>query len=160
MTRTTGKLKYLQCTSSQVTHKSAQSSHSLPVMESRPHNPKPRPIPRPHHSRPRPRARPDHSRPSPPLPRPRPLKSETKTETETQYCSCQIFFYTKNITFFTGNIFLHEKPEFFHSGYGNLPRLSAFFMPLFSFFSSVRSCGLDRVVSSETETFEPRDRDP
>ena len=37
-------------------------------------------------------------------------------------------------------------------------RLSAFFMPLFSFFSSIRSCGLERVVSSETETVESRDR--
>ena len=30
-------------------------------------------------------------------------------------------------------------------------------MPLFSFFLFFRSCGLDRVGSSETETFEPRD---
>ena len=101
-------------------------------MESRPHHPRPRP--RPH------------------LPRPRPLKSET--ETETQYLSCQIFFYTKKTSFFTGDIGIYRRP-------------STFFMPLFFICFFFRSCGLDRVVLRETELFEPlnletetrRDRD-
>ena len=70
--------------------------------------------------------------------------SSSETETETQYFSCQICFYTKNIIFFTGNIFLHEKHHFFTGNIGIYHRPSAFFMPLFSFFP-FRSCGLDRV---------------
>ena len=118
------------------------------------HHPRPRLRPRTHH--PRPRLRPDHSRPRPPLPRQRPLKPETKTETETetQYISTR-----KTYIYFTGNIFLHEKHHFFTGDIGIYRRPSAFFMPLFYLFFLFRSCGLDRVVSSETETIEPRDRD-
>ena len=76
--------------------------------------------------------RPDHSRP-------RPLKSETEAENEIQYFSCQIFFYW----------------EFF-----NLPPTEYATAGYFSFFSCLyfilffcRSCGFDRVVSSESKTF-------
>ena len=119
-------------------------------MESRPYNPRPKP--RPHHSRPRPR--PDHSSPRPPLPRPRPFKSETKTETETQY------FSTRKTWFFHWEYFSTWKTAYFFTGdMGIYRRLRALFMPLLSFVSSFRSCDLDRVVLTETETFEPQDRD-
>ena len=59
------------------------------------------------------------------------------------------------------NIFLVKyfstrKTSFFHWGYGNLPPTECLFHASCSFFSSFRSCGLDRVVSSKTETFETR----
>ena len=110
-------------------------------MESRPHNPRPRP----HHSRPRPR--PDHSRPRPPLPRLRPIKSETKTANIS----------TRKISIFHWEYFSTRKTYLFHWGYWNLPPTECFFHASIFIFFFFRSCDLDRVVSSET--FEPRDRD-
>ena len=107
-------------------------------MESRPHHP------RPHHPRP------DHSRPRPPLPRPKPFKSETKTETETQYFSCQIVFYSKNIIFSLGIIFFYTKNIIFSLGILESTADWVLFSCLYFIFFFFRSCGLDRVVSSDT----------
>ena len=106
-----------------------------PVMESRPHNLREKPRQRPHHSRPdhsRPRPRPDHSRP-------RPLKSETQDRDPRPNIFLVKYFSTRKTSIFSLGIW---------EATGNL-----------IYFSSFRSCVLDRVVSSETKTFEPRDRD-
>ena len=90
--------------------------------------PNPRPRPRPHHLRPRQRPRPDHSKARPYLPRPRP------------------------------NIFLHGKHNFLLESTTN--RVRTLWRILLFFHASYfgRSRGLDRVVSSETKTFELQDR--
>ena len=51
-----------------------------------------------------------------------------------------------------------EKHHFFTGDIGIYHRRSAFSCLYFHFFP-FRSCGLDRVVSSETKTFDPRARD-
>ena len=69
-----------------------------------------------------------------------------------------IFLHKKH-HFFTENISSTRKTSFFHWGYWNLPPTECFFHASIFICFFFRSCGLDRVVSSETETFEPRDRD-
>ena len=88
----------------------------------------------------------------------------TSSETETFKIQDRdrdpIFFYTKNIIF-SLRIFVYTKNIIFsfHWGYWNLPPTECFFYASIFILFFFRSCGLDRVVSSETESFEPRDRD-
>ena len=99
-------------------------------MESRPHHPRPRP---------------DHLRPRPPLPRPRPNIFLVE------------YFPTKKHIIFSLGIFFYKTNIIFSQGYWNLPPTECFFHASILIFLFFRSCGLDRVVSSET--FELRDRD-
>ena len=62
--------------------------------------------------------------------------------------------------FFQWEYFSTRKTSFFNRGYWNLPPTECFFYASILFYIFFfRSCGLDRVVSRETDTFEPRDRD-
>ena len=113
---------------------------ATPVMESRPHHR---------------RARRDHTI------RDETTPSETETtpsETETFKIRDRdsIFFYTKNIIFSLG-IFVYTKKIIYFTG--DLPPIECFFHASLLILFFFRSCGLDRAVSSETETFEPRDQD-
>ena len=106
------------------------------VMESRPHHPRPRPR-RDRDLAIRDRDHPfrdrDHARPRP---RPNIFLVVYFSTQKTSFFHGE-YFYTKNIIFFTGDIGIYRQQSAFFFG----------------------SCGLNRVVSSETETFEPRDRD-
>ena len=113
-------------------------------MESRPHHPRPRP----YHLRPR---------------RDRDLTIRDRDhpfrDRDPIFLLSNIFLLEKH-HFFTGNnFFLHEKHPFFHWRYWNLPPTECFFHAFIFICSFFRSCGLGRVVSSKTKTFETRDRD-